>query len=351
MVNWEFQKGKYVRDPRLGHRFGINYKGGYDSIDASVNTYQLGTDSNGFIHNGSPKSKNIIKKANNIHRVIILGGSLAMGMGASKNERTIAAILEKKLNLKHKIKFEVLNAACGGYCSWHSVIKLSMEVIRLKPDTIIEISGWNDMMHSSWGNKKNGNWIENHDRSIEDVATALLSLQGKLSFNDFISYKLKLSKPYLLAKKALLSLFGKNFSMQDISWGHDKNTLKLRQEGVENYINNLYTLNGICQAHQIRFIHLLQPNPIWKSNKLRKSKDFISEDINLHLKRYKNFNELSKNYLKNLRKYYKKFKNIKKQVYIDLSDSRKFKDTDWIDHCHLSDAGQEKLSDIIIEKF
>ena len=139
--------------------------------------------------------------------------------------------------------------------------------------------------------------------------------------------------------------------MQDISWGHDKNTLKLRQEGVKNYINNLYTLNGIRQAHQIRFIHLLQPNPIWKSNKSRKSKDFISEDINLHLKRYKNFSELSKNYLKNLRKYYKKFKNVKKQVYIDLSDSRKFKDTDWIDHCHLSDAGQEKLSDIIIEKF
>ena len=76
-----------------------------------------------------------------------------MGMGASKNEKTIAAILEK-LNKKNNKKYEVLNAACGGYCSWHSVIKLSMELIRLKPDTVIEISGWNDMMHSSWEIKK-----------------------------------------------------------------------------------------------------------------------------------------------------------------------------------------------------
>ena len=47
-----------------------------------------------------------------------------------------------------------------------------------------------------------------------------------------------MSKPYLLAKKALLSLFGKNFSMQDISWGHDKNTLKLRQEGCLLYTSD-----------------------------------------------------------------------------------------------------------------
>ena len=87
MVNWEFQKGKYVRDPRLGHRFGINYKGGYDSKVSSVNTYQLGTDSYGFIHNGSSNKKDILTKSDKVHRIIILGGSLAMGMGASKNDK------------------------------------------------------------------------------------------------------------------------------------------------------------------------------------------------------------------------------------------------------------------------
>ena len=35
-------------------------------------------------------------------------------------------------------------------------------------------------------NKKNGDWIENHDRSIEDVAAAILSLQGKLSLVELI---------------------------------------------------------------------------------------------------------------------------------------------------------------------
>ncbi len=351
MVNWEFQKGKYVRDPRLGHRFGLNYKGGFDSKDSSVNTYQLGTDSNGFIHNGSPKKTDVLKKTSNVHRIIILGGSLAMGMGASKNEKTIAAILEKKLNKKNNKKYEVLNAACGGYCSWHSVIKLSMELIRLKPDTVIEISGWNDMMHSSWGNKKNGDWIENHDRSIEDVAAAILSLQGKLSLVEFIGKKLEQSNVYLHTKQLLLRLIGQNFSLQDITWGHDKNTLSLKSKGIVNFINNLDTLNGICDVHKIRFIHLLQPNPIWQNNKLRHSKSSISDDINLHLKRYRNFDKLSRNYLNILRKYYKKFKSNKKNVYIDLSDSKKFNDNDWVDHCHLSDIGQDKLSDIIAKKF
>ena len=31
MVNWEFQKRKICTRSRLGHRFGLNYKGGFDN--------------------------------------------------------------------------------------------------------------------------------------------------------------------------------------------------------------------------------------------------------------------------------------------------------------------------------
>lgn len=135
MINWELQKGKYVRDPRLGHRFGINFKGHLEISNSSVKTFQLSTDRYGFIHNGENSVRQYPLDKNINEKIIIIGRSLAMGLGASSNEFTLAARFEKLLNKESNKKIEVINAACSGYCLWHLVIKLSMELIRLKLTT------------------------------------------------------------------------------------------------------------------------------------------------------------------------------------------------------------------------
>jgi len=350
MVNWELQEGKYVRDPRLGHRFGINFRGYLEESNSSINTFQLSTDEYGFIHNGENSIRQYPLNKNSNDKIIIIGGSLAMGLGASNNESTLAAQLEKLINKDNNKKIDVINAACGGYCSWHSVIKLSMELIRLKPIAVIDISGWNDMLHSSWGAKNNGEWLENHDRSIEDVFISILDAQKKISFIDRLKYRIKKSKAYLTLKRFLLITLGKSYSIQDISWGHENNNLKFRKNGIINFINNLKTLNGICIAHNIKFIHLLQPNPIWIRNSKRDDTDKVSLDINLHLHRYKNFSELSEKYLSSLKKFYMN-NNFNLKFFIDLSDNSDFLLEDWHDHCHLSDKGQLKLANYIFNNY
>ena len=226
-----------------------------------------------------------------------------------------------------------------------------MELIKLEPDVILDISGWNDMVHSSWGDKKDGNWIENHDRSIEDVANSILAIQGKLSFKDFIFIRLSLSRLYLIIKKYWLSFFNKKYSIQEIAWGHEKNTLKYRVEGVNNFYRNIMSMKGICDIHRIKFIHILQPNPIWQENKIRSTSDVVSRDINLHLNRYKNFSSLSAQYLNELKRIYKEVVNHKIMEYKDLSDNLGFVLNDWVDHCHLSDSGQLKLAKLIVNNF
>ena len=345
MVSWESQKGKYVRDPRLGHRFGINYRGNDDD-------FNLETDNYGFIHNGN-RERTTISKLNNSYRIFIIGGSAAMGMGASDNSKTIAAQLENELNKQGAKNYEVINAACGGYCSWHSVIKLSLELLNLKPNMIIDISGWNDMVHSSWGDKNQGNWIENHDRSIEDVALSLMSLQGKLNFRDLLLIRLRETKIFQYLKSKFLNLFNRNFTPKDIAWGHEKNKFKFRKNGVENYIRNLRTISGICESHKIKFLNIIQPSPIWiylKNNDYINNDHKTSKDIIEYFKRDKKFEEVCSNFLIYLRELYQNSTKNSWSVF-DLADSDIFEIYDWIDHVHLSDKGQYKLAKYISEMY
>ena len=349
MVSWELQEGKYVRDSRLGHRFGINFNGYLEESNANVNTFQLSTDNYGFIHNGINSIRNNPYEENLKKRIIIIGGSLAMGLGASSNKFTLAARLEKIINDRDQ-NSEVINAACGGYCSWHSVIRLSMDIVRMKPDMVIDISGWNDMLHSSWGPKDGSEWIENHDRSIEDVFLAILAAQKKISFIDHLKNSCTNSNLYLRVKRVLLLAFGRDYSIQDLSWGHDKNKLTYRKKSITNFINNLKTLNGICKSHNIKFVHLLQPNPIWIDDSYIDEIDQASLDIKLHLSKSANLNEFYRKYLSELKNFYKN-NSFELAHYKDLSVSNNYVLEDWHDHCHLSDKGQYKLANYIFNNY
>ena len=350
MVQWELQDGKYVRDPRLGHRFGINFKGYLETNNSNVQTFQLSTDNYGFIHNGVKLKRQDPYKDHFNEKILIIGGSLAMGLGASCNKLTIASQLERLINGKYNKNIEVINAACGGYCSWNSVIQLSMELIRIKPIAVIDISGWNDFMHSSWGSKKNGKWLENHDRSIEDIFLAILDAQKKLSFIDRFRYSLVRSKLYLNFKRLINLSIGRNYSVQDLAWGHDNNILTYKEKGITNFLNNIITLNGVCNSHNIKYIHLLQPNPIWNKNLLLDESDQVSRDIKLYLKQNKNILELTKKYLSTLKKAYLN-NEFDLTSYEDLSDNDNFLLEDWHDHCHLSDKGQLKLANYIFNNY
>ena len=181
--NWTEIKGKYIRDPRYGHRLGKLYlktnkkkKPGYQEAIAD-----LSTDQYGFVGNGYERElPNEFSK--NELGIIILGGSAAMGLGATDNSKTIAAVLEKNLRTKIKEKkISVINAGCGGYSSWDEMIYFLTELILRKPQLVISFTGINDFVMGYIGSKYYKDRTQNSSRSLEDVAEAIKLKNYKLN--------------------------------------------------------------------------------------------------------------------------------------------------------------------------
>lgn len=84
-------------------------------------------------------------KPKGVFRIIAIGDSCTFGYGASNDENTYPALLEKKLNsvLKNK-NIEVINAGVPGYKSLQSLIWFVAELMELSPDMLIVDLGWND---------------------------------------------------------------------------------------------------------------------------------------------------------------------------------------------------------------
>ena len=123
-----------------------------------------------------------IAKPNNEIRIFILGGSTAFGYGASNNETAISEQLEIRLQQRlkqqkqnpqlykpdvlpedeearaealkkpSKLKsgnYRVINAAVPGYASGNQLAQLALQVLPYKPDMIIVLDGYEDLILSS----------------------------------------------------------------------------------------------------------------------------------------------------------------------------------------------------------
>ena len=84
-------------------------------------------------------------KSPDTFRVVAMGGSTTAGM--YENELTYPRLLERMLNRggTGKRKIEVINAGVWGYDSCQVMTRYKKEIIDLKPDLILLMSGWNDI--------------------------------------------------------------------------------------------------------------------------------------------------------------------------------------------------------------
>lgn len=329
-MNWKNRTGRYIRDPRLGHRFGINYKSRNINKNKQQYTFDLETDSYGYIHNG----KEIDYLNKNKFRIIILGGSLSMGFGVSNNKKTIASCIEK-IALTNDQKIEVINAGCGAYCSWQELIKLNLEIINLNPDLVINISGWNDMIHSSIGDKYSGDWQINHDRSIEDVAEMISFYEGKMKIKDYLNNK------FNNISKSLKKIFNSN---NNNMWSHNENQFIYRLEASKNYSQNCLSMYGACKENKIEYLLFLQPNPITIFKKYNFKNKYLSDDCKKFLNYYPESQKTYYNFINDSKINFKKNPQFLENNLYDYSSLEEFNETMWFDHCHLNEKGQEYIA-------
>ena len=99
--------------------------------------------------------KEMVQRARNnrgegIRNIIILGGSVAFGYGATNDELTISSVLNDLLG---RDKYEVFNLAQGGFTSFMDLFSLSMIGLFLEPDIIIVMEGHADIHHLVYDSK------------------------------------------------------------------------------------------------------------------------------------------------------------------------------------------------------
>jgi lysophospholipase L1-like esterase len=130
-------------------------------------------------------------------RILVLGGSTAWGVGASSNEHTVSAALEKVLNKGGgKPKYRVMSGAFLGYIARQEMIVLTEFLRDFDPDLVVSLTGYNDLItviHQVGGNldrpesKKLGEAVEANLRPMETLP-AIRKVVGSLGMWRLVVY-------------------------------------------------------------------------------------------------------------------------------------------------------------------
>lgn len=96
--------------------------------------------------------KEMIQRAKNNHaegkrNIIILGGSVAFGYGATNDEQTISSLLGGMLQSDG---YEIFNLAQGGFTSFMNLFSLTTIGLYLEPDIVIVMEGYADTYHLAY---------------------------------------------------------------------------------------------------------------------------------------------------------------------------------------------------------
>ena len=89
------------------------------------------------------------EKADDVYRVMFIGGSTAFGSGSTSDETTIPGYLQQKFNNENlDKKIEIINAGISGYYSLTEIFYIKNFLLEFEPDLLIVYDGINDSGYS-----------------------------------------------------------------------------------------------------------------------------------------------------------------------------------------------------------
>ncbi|MBI5397139.1 MAG: SGNH/GDSL hydrolase family protein [Verrucomicrobia bacterium] len=109
-------------------------------------------------------------------RVLLLGGSVVWGTGASGDDATIAACLQRELARRWQpARVEVINAGYLGYASCQESLLYQLHADDLRPDVVVTLGGFNDFREAMMRGLANA-----HDCSLAAARQAAASRQAEV---------------------------------------------------------------------------------------------------------------------------------------------------------------------------
>ncbi len=122
------------------------YKGWSNQLTGETIPANVTTNSLGFRDDREFTPASTYRKAPNEKVVLFTGGSVAWGVGASENDRTVPGRIEHYLNLgaKGKTRYTVINLGMGSFIAFQQYIALSLYGVGFDPDWVVVMDGFND---------------------------------------------------------------------------------------------------------------------------------------------------------------------------------------------------------------
>jgi len=209
-----------------------------------------------------------LKKPESVFRILMLGDSFTEGYGVELEE-TFSKLLEKKLNIDKKKKFEVINAGVTGYSPLLEYQYLEKKGLQFQPDLVILNFSMTDFYDDFiFGNKKL--LIEKDKMFKEKIPTTtwlpLISkkikwwLHQNLALYDFLVLWLKrIANPGVYKKNII------DFEKGDIQNDQFAITRKEINEKdyallLENSTENLLKIKQLLARNNIGFVLVIIPH-------------------------------------------------------------------------------------------
>ena len=232
-----------------------------------------------------------LKKPQDEIRIFILGGSTAFGQGTQSNQATIASQLETRLNeriaqqkrspqkyqpdfipfylperikalaLPPKIragKYRIINAAVPGYTSGNQLAQLTLQILPYKPDLIIVLNGYGDLMLPS---TETATEIPHLEEFLNDAPGHFATYLGK-SVQNFVknTYLVKAVEYWVLKPEPTLAqrslVFSNSTTPLTTYLPANEEEMQLR---LERYRNHHLQMVRICAGAGIPLVITLQP--------------------------------------------------------------------------------------------
>lgn len=189
----------YIANAWLGYRLAPNSVA-FDSTGFFV------TDANGFLATNPLYSSVTKQKAPDHFRILVLGGSTVMGVGAKHPEESLPSQLRLELTKRFPKKhFEVINAGVPGYRTSQEILWYWTELHRYEPDLVIFYGGVNDFYYLHRQKKLQGTDFLPH------LTLSHLQVQNQL---EGLASVRRSGTYFLQALRAKLPLIGEIVSLQ-----------------------------------------------------------------------------------------------------------------------------------------